>query len=61
MEGVPEEIFPNVKELKALGLDTPQATELIYMLNRAGANLNPKILDAEACVEELIHNIEIDG
>ena len=61
MEGVPKDIFPNIKELKALGLDTPQATELIYLLNRAGAHLNPKILDAEACVEELIHNIEIDG
>lgn len=61
MEGVPAEIFPQVKELKALGLDTPQATELIYLLNKAGANLNPKILDAEACIEELLHNIEIDG
>ncbi len=61
MEGIPEDIFPKVKELKALGLDTPQATELIYLLNRAGANLNPKILDESACIEELIHNIEING
>lgn len=61
MQGVPEEIFPQVKELKALGLDTPQATELIYLLNRAGANLNPQILNADSCVEELLHNIKIDG
>ena len=40
-----------------LGLDTPQATELIYLLNRAGADLNPKILDVEACIKELLARI----
>lgn len=60
MEGTPQEVFPKVKELKGLGLDTPQATELIYLLNRRGANLNPEILDSEACVAELLHNIEIN-
>ncbi|MEE1013842.1 MAG: energy-coupling factor transporter ATPase [Clostridia bacterium] len=57
MEGLPKEVFPRVQELKALGLDTPQATELVYLLNRAGANLNPEVLDAEACIEELLRKI----
>ena len=57
MEGLPKEGFPRVQELKALGLDTPQATELVYLLNRAGANLNPEVLDAETCIEELLRKI----
>lgn len=57
MEGLPKEVFPRVQELKALGLDTPQATELVYLLNRAGANLNPEVLDAETCIEELLRKI----
>ncbi len=57
MEGKPEEIFPKVQELKALGLDTPQATELIYRLNQEGADCNPRILDVQGCVEELMTKI----
>lgn len=57
MEGLPKEVFSRVQELKALGLDTPQATELVYLLNRAGANLNPEVLDAETCIEELLRKI----
>lgn len=60
MEGVPEEVFPRVSELKALGLDTPQATELVYLLNKAGAKLNPKVLNAQDCIDELMKNIKID-
>ena len=60
MEGTPQAVFPKVKELKGLGLDTPQATELIYLLNQKGANLNPEILDSETCVAELLRNIEIN-
>lgn len=60
MEGEPEAVFPRVSELKALGLDTPQATELVYLLNKAGAKLNPKVLNAQACIDELMKNIKID-
>lgn len=60
MEGIPQEVFPKVQELKALGLDTPQATELIYLLNKAGANLNPNVLNPETCIDEIRRNIKID-
>jgi energy-coupling factor transport system ATP-binding protein len=33
MDGSPREVFRNVKVLKDLGLDVPQATELAHMLN----------------------------
>ena len=58
MQGAPTEIFPQVKRLKELGLDTPQATELIYRLNRAGADLKAEILNTEECVEELVSQFE---
>jgi len=58
MQGKPEDVFPRVEELKALGLDTPQATELVYLLNRSGATLNPKTLDADSCIEELMRHIK---
>ena len=51
MQGLPEDVFEKVKELKSLGLDTPQATELIYLLNRSGADLNPKTLDPKTCID----------
>ena len=53
MDGKPTEVFPQVEQLKALGLDVPQATELIYRLNRAGVKLNPQVLDSEECIRVL--------
>ncbi len=50
MEGVPREVFPQVESLKKLGLDTPQATELVYLLNRSGANLTAEVLNPEECI-----------
>lgn len=50
LQGRPEQVFPQVQKMKDLGLDTPQATELVWLLNRAGAELNPEILEPEACV-----------
>ena len=53
MDGKPTEVFPQVEQLKALGLDVPQATELIYRLNRAGVKLIPQVLDSEECIRVL--------
>ena len=52
-QGTPAQVFPQVQKLKGLGLDTPQATELVYLLNRAGAGLATDILDADACIDAL--------
>lgn len=47
-DGAPVEVFARVGEMKALGLDVPQATELIY---RMGFK-NPKtVLNADECVD----------
>lgn len=57
MEGVPREVFPKVRELKALGLDTPQATELVDWLNRSGAGLPRDILDPQECIAALLKRL----
>ena len=35
-DGTPKEIFKNVEKLKQVGLDVPQATELLYELSKNG-------------------------
>ncbi|MBE5039860.1 energy-coupling factor transporter ATPase [Ructibacterium gallinarum] len=64
MQGTPKQIFPQVQELKKLGLDTPQATELIYRLRQQGIDLDPAVLDADACIDaimERLHSIKHTG
>lgn len=50
MDNSPENVFCRVDELKALGLDVPQSTELIYKL---GYDTDKTILNADDCVELL--------
>ena len=53
MEGSPREIFSNVEEIKALGLDVPQVTELAYELQKEGIDISTEILTAEELVKAL--------
>lgn len=61
MDDVPREVFRHVSELKKIGLDVPQTTELIYRLNRAGADMRGDILTTEECVDEIIKCYESGG
>ena len=58
MEGAPRDIFPQVDRLVDLGLDTPQSTYLIYMLNKLGLDFNPRVLYDKECAEELIKRLK---
>lgn len=53
MEGKPGEIFSRIEELKKIRLDVPAATEMAYMLAKAGIPLKKAILTREELVEEL--------
>lgn len=53
MDDKPIEVFSRVKELKELGLDVPQVTELAYNLHNKGFNINPRLLTVEEMVMEL--------
>lgn len=51
MDGKPSEIFTHVRELKALGLDVPETTELLWELNKNGFNLPLDALTVEECAQ----------
>lgn len=58
MQGPPREVFSKIEALKALGLDTPQATELIWRLNRSGAALPEGILGPKECIAAILERIK---
>ena len=53
MEGFPREIFSRVAELKKLGLDVPQMTELAQELKDEGIEITSNILTVEEMVSVL--------
>lgn len=53
MDDVPKKVFARVDEMKEIGLDVPQATELVHLLREAGCDLDPEIITEEACVDAL--------
>ncbi|MDE6658739.1 MAG: energy-coupling factor transporter ATPase [Eubacterium sp.] len=56
MDDTPENVFSRVDEIKALGLDVPQSTELIH---RLGLKTDKTILTADDCVEFIKNALEI--
>lgn len=54
MEGTPKEVLGRVEEVKKIGLDVPQATELIHLLNKSGFNFESGILTADECVDAVM-------
>ncbi|MGI6041241.1 MAG: energy-coupling factor transporter ATPase [Candidatus Alectryocaccobium sp.] len=53
MSGRPEYIFTQVEELKRVGLDVPQVTELAHELRKAGVDIKEPVLTAEEMAEAL--------
>ncbi|MCQ2434738.1 MAG: energy-coupling factor transporter ATPase [Oscillospiraceae bacterium] len=53
MDDVPKKVFARVDEMKEIGLDVPQATELVHLLRESGCDLDPEIITEEACVDAL--------
>ncbi len=53
MEGTPREIFSRVSELKELGLDVPQMTELAQELKNEGIDIPQDVLTVEEMVKNL--------
>ena len=51
MDDVPKKIFSRSEELKAVGLDVPQVTELCGMLIKGGVDISREIIFEEDCAE----------
>lgn len=53
LEGDPKKVFSQVKQMKKLGLDVPQMTELAYELGHSGIEIPGDILTIDEMVEVL--------
>ena len=49
-----KEVFSRVRELRAVGLDVPQGTELLYELAIAGIPMPSGVIDHIACAEAIL-------
>lgn len=56
LDGTPQQVFSKVNELKGLGLDVPQSTELIYKL---GIDTDETVLNADDCARLLKARLEV--
>lgn len=54
MDDAPINIFPRVEELRALGLDVPQATELAYELKKRGIDIETGVLRSKPCIDAIV-------
>lgn len=50
LEGVPKDIFSHTEEMKSIGLDVPQVTDLMYELRKSG--VSPDIADTHIITED---------
>ena len=53
MDDVPRKVFSHVAELRQVGLDVPQTTELMTMLKEVGLPVQADIIDEQECIEAL--------
>ena len=53
LEGTPREVFSNVEQMKEIGLDVPEPTEISYLLNKSNINLRRDVLTVDELVEAL--------
>lgn len=51
MDGNAKEVFSRVDELRSMGLEVPQGTELIHELNKCGLDLPTDVIDLDECTE----------
>ncbi|MDE5649038.1 MAG: energy-coupling factor transporter ATPase [Oscillospiraceae bacterium] len=54
MDNSPKQVFSRVEELKSVGLDVPQVTELVYELNKYGLKLDTHIINENECCDALL-------
>lgn len=54
MDGAPKSVFKRADELRRLGLDVPQVTQLTHNLRELGFNMPDDIIDLDECCEALL-------
>jgi energy-coupling factor transport system ATP-binding protein len=59
LDGPPKKVFSNVEEIKGLGLDVPQVTELLYELNKEGLSFPEDVLNVDEAFNEIIKALKL--
>ncbi len=54
LDGTPREVFSQVEQIKKIGLDVPQPTELAYELKKSGVDIPDGILFEHECAEVIL-------
>lgn len=57
-DGTPKEIFSKYEELKSVGLDVPQCTELMYKLKKSGIDIDASCMNEDECARILCDAIK---
>ncbi len=60
MDAPPAEVFVQNEALKAVGLDVPQVSELMYELHRECPEVDEKIIRVEECTDELLRVLGVE-
>lgn len=53
-DDTPKKVFSHVEEIKEIGLDVPQVTELMYRLRKNGFDLPEDIITVEECKNSIL-------
>ena len=53
LSGTPREVFSHVEELKSIGLETPQVTELCHALAEEGVAIDGDLISTDEAVEKI--------
>ncbi len=64
MDGTPKEVFSRVDELRSVGLEVPQGTELLHALRADGLELPADLIRPDECIDclaEYLHKHSKNG
>ena len=57
-DGAPKEVFPDYKELEAVGLAAPQVTYLMHELKEKGLDVNVNATTVKEAAEDILHALQ---
>lgn len=57
-DDTPQKVFKNVEHLQSIGLDVPQLSKLVYMLNAKGFSISEDVMTFEEIKEALIQQLK---
>lgn len=61
LDGSAREIFSRVDFLHSIGLESPQGTELVYLLNKEGLGLREDVISEDECVDAILELLSKKG